>query len=115
MPDLYLYWGAALLVASGLYILVAHDNLVRRLLGLNVLQLGVFVLYIALGFLDGGGVPVLAEGAQDYAAALPHVLILTAIVVSISTTALGLALVIRIYRACNSIEAREIIKRLDCP
>lgn len=115
MPELHLYWAAALLIVIGLYIPIAHDNLLRKLLGLNILQAGVFVLYIALGFLDGGGVPILEPGRQAYAAALPHVLILTAIVVSISTTALGLALAIRIHRACGSIAEHELARRLDCP
>lgn len=99
----------------GLYIPVAHENLVRKLLGLSTLQVGVFLLYIALGFLDGGGVPILETAERSYVAALPHVIILTAIVVGISSVALGLALVIRIYRAAGSIEEHELAERLDCP
>ncbi len=110
-----IYWAGACIIAIGLYILIAHDNLVRKLLGLNVLQVGVFVLYIAFGFLQGGKAPILDAVAQYHVAALPHVLILTAIVVNISTTTLGLALVLRIHLACGSIEEREVTARLGCP
>ncbi len=108
MLELYHYWAVALLMMIGLYIVIAHDNLVRKLIGLNVLQVSVFVLYISLGHVSGGTAPILTEDHHLYASALPHVLILTAIVVGISTTALGLALIVRIHRAFGSIEESEL-------
>jgi len=68
----------------------------------------VFIFYISAGKLEGGTAPILAEGFSRYANPLPHVLILTAIVVGVATTALGLALVVRIHRAYGSIEEHEI-------
>jgi len=106
--SLYHYGVATLLLLAGLYMIIRQDNLVRKLIGLSIVQVGVFVLYISLSHVQGGTAPILAEGYTRYASPLPHVLILTAIVVGISTMALGLALVVRIYRAYGSVGETEI-------
>ena len=105
---LYHYWIVIFLMMAGFYIVVARGNLVTKLVGLNVFQASVFVLYISMGKVAGGTAPIIADGITTYSNPLPHVLILTAIVVGISTTALGLALVIRINRAYGTIEEDEI-------
>lgn len=98
---------------SGLYVVIASHNLVKKIVGLNIFQTSVFILYISMGKVEGGTAPILIEGIPRYANPLPHVLILTAIVVGVATTALGLALVVRIYRAYGSVEEDEIEKRED--
>lgn len=110
---LYNYWLVIILMMIGFYIVIAQPNLVKKLIGLNIFQVSVFVLYISLGKLEGGTVPILSEAYVRYSAPLPHVLILTAIVVGISTTALGLALVIRINKAYGTVEEHEINSRDD--
>jgi multicomponent Na+:H+ antiporter subunit C len=95
----------------GLYILIARGNLIKKLVGLAVFQTSVYLLYIAPGKLIGGTAPIIAEQFRIYSNPLPHVLILTAIVVGVATLALGLALVVRIYEAYGSIEEDEIIER----
>ncbi len=105
---LYNYWIVIFLMMAGFYIVVARGNLVKKLVGLNVFQASVFVLYISMGKVAGGTAPIIADGITTYSNPLPHVLILTAIVVGISTTALGLALVVRINRAYGTIEEDEI-------
>ena len=80
----------------------------KKIIGLNVFQASVFILYISVGKMADGRVPILQEGVSDYSNPLPHVLILTAIVVGVSTTALGLALVVRIREAYDSVEEVEI-------
>ncbi|MBB53165.1 MAG: Na+/H+ antiporter subunit C [Magnetovibrio sp.] len=92
----------------GLYIVIAHGNLIKKIVGLNVFQVSVFLLYITMAKVEGGTAPILAEGIELYSNPLPHVLILTAIVVGVATTALGLALVVRIRNAFGSIEDEEI-------
>jgi multicomponent Na+:H+ antiporter subunit C len=72
------------------------------------IQASVFVLYISMGKVLGGTAPILAPGVQTYSNPLPHVLILTAIVVGVATTALGLALVVRIREAYGTVEDDEI-------
>ncbi len=93
---------------TGFYIVISCGNLVKRLVGLTIFQTSVFILYISMGKVTGGSAPILAEGIEKYSNPLPHVLILTAIVVGIATTALGLALVVRINEAYGTIEEDEI-------
>ena len=102
------YWVVIVLIMTGLYVVMAQTNLVKKVLGLNIFQVAVFILYISMGELAGGTAPILAEGFTRYANPLPHVLILTAIVVGVATTAMALALVIRIYKAYGTIDETEI-------
>ncbi|BDD88151.1 cation:proton antiporter subunit C [Desulfofustis limnaeus] len=105
---LYNYWIVCLLMGIGFYIVIAHENLIKKLIGLTIFQTAVFYLYISMGKISGGTAPILDDKWQLYSNPLPHVLILTAIVVGIATTALGLALVVRIQEAYGSIEEHEI-------
>ena len=106
----YNYWAVIVLMMIGFYIVIAYGNLVKKLIGLNIFQVSVFILYISMGYLEGGTPPIYSEQYAAYSSPLPHVLILTAIVVGIATTALGLALVVRIYKAYGTIEEDEIFK-----
>jgi len=105
------YWIVFALMMTGLYMVVARGNLVKKIIGLNVFQTSVFLLFISMGKVIGGTAPIVVDGADAetvYSNPLPHVLILTAIVVGVATTALGLALVVRIREAYGSIEEDEI-------
>ena len=106
---LYNYWVFAVLLMIGFYAVIARPNMVKKLLGLGIFQAAVFLLYITMDKVEGGTAPIIQKGVTDaiYSNPLPQVLILTAIVVGISTTALGLALVVRIYEAYGSIEEDE--------
>jgi len=105
----YTYWVTILLMAAGLYIMIARGNLVKKLIGLSIFQTSVYLLYIAPGKLIGGTAPIVSVRYEIYSNPLPHVLILTAIVVGIATLALGLAIVVRIREAYGSIEEDEIV------
>lgn len=105
----YGYWATILLMVAGLYIVVARSNLIKKLIGLGIFQTSVYLLYIAPGKLIGGTAPIIAEGFTVYSNPLPHVLILTAIVVGVATLALGLALVVRIHEEYGSIEEDVIL------
>ena len=113
---LYNYWIVVVLMMVGFYIVIAHGNLIKKIVGLTIFQTSVFIFYISMAKVDGGTAPILAEGIKQYSNSLPHVLILTAIVVGIATTALGLALTVRIKEAYGSIEEEEIQEKdnLDC-
>lgn len=104
----YNYWIVIVLMMVGLYIVVSRGNLVKKIIGLNVFQTSVFMLYISMGKVTGGTAPILTDKEELFSNPIPHVLILTAIVVGIATTALGLALVVRIREAYDSIEDDEI-------
>ncbi len=105
---LFNYWVAMVLMMIGFYILIASGNLIKKIIGLNIFQTSIFILYISMGKIKGGAVPILTEGTEIYTNPLPHVLILTAIVVGVATTALALALVVRIKEAYGSIEEDDI-------
>lgn len=107
---LFNYWIVIVLMMIGFYIVISHGNLIKKVVGLNVFQVSVFVFYISMSKVRGGTAPILAEGIEVYTNPLPHVLILTAIVVGVATTALALGLVVRIHDAYGTIEADEIIE-----
>ncbi len=108
--ELYHYWVFAALLMIGFYAVIAKLNLIKKLIGLSIFQAAVFLLYITMGKVEGGTAPILTPGATDplFSNPLPQVLILTAIVVGISTTALGLGIVVRIKEEYGSIEEHEI-------
>jgi len=108
MLGLYNYWIVIILMMAGLYMVIANPNLIKKLIGLNIFQVSVFMLYITMGKVSGGTAPILDKSIKVYSNPLPHVLILTAIVVGVATTALGLALAVRIYESYGTIEEDEI-------
>jgi|TARA_Y100001970_G_C13565240_1_gene523505 multicomponent Na+:H+ antiporter subunit C len=105
------YWIVIILMMTGLFIVISRHNLVKKMVGLTIFQTSVFLFYISLGKVQGGTAPILT-GYKDslYSNPLPHVLILTAIVVGVATTALGLALILRIKSEYGTIEENEIAK-----
>ena len=107
---LYHYWVFAILLMIGFYAVIAKPNLVKKLIGLSLFQAAIFLLYITMGRVDGGTAPIYSKTAEavTFSNPLPQVLILTAIVVGISTTALGLAIIVRIREEYGSIEEDEI-------
>lgn len=105
----YNYWMVVVLMMTGLYIVVSRGNLIKKIVGLNLFQTSVFMLYISMGKIIGGTAPILTGNPDEiYSNPLPHVLILTAIVVGIATTALGLALVVRIRESFGTIEEDDL-------
>ncbi len=110
---LFTYWVVIALMMMGLYVVIAQENLIKKIVGLNIFQVSVFLFYIAMSKVEGGTAPILNTAFEVYSNPLPHVLILTAIVVGVATTALGLALVVRINRAYGTIEDDEIIAQED--
>lgn len=112
------YWLFIILMMTGLYIVVAKGNLVKKIVGLNIFQTAVFMLYISIGKITGGTAPIFPADRTGhveldptivYSNPLPHVLILTAIVVGIATTSLGLALIVRIREEFETIEEEDIV------
>lgn len=105
----YAYAVTIFLMVAGLFIVIARGNLVKKLIGLGIFQTSVYLLYVAPGKLIGGTAPIIDPAFKVYSNPLPHVLILTAIVVGVATLALGLALVVRIRESYNTIEEDEIL------
>lgn len=109
--DHYNQYITVFLMVSGLYIVIARGNMVKKLVGLSLFQTSVYLLYISAGKVDGGTAPIIDPQFIVYSHPLPHVLILTAIVVGVATLAVGLALVVRINEAYGSIEEDEIFSK----
>lgn len=111
---LWHYWAVIILMMIGLHTLIARDNLVKKIMGLSIFQVGVIMFYVAIGKAKGGTAPIVPLDSQlgevVYSSPLPHVLMLTAIVVGISTIALALALIIRIQDAYGTVEEAELNK-----
>lgn len=115
--DRFLYMLVAVLLGVGLYMAISAPNLLRKLIGVNLLQTAVFLLFITMAYVDGGAAPVLSGYAGEgvHASPLPQVIVLTAIVVGVAVTALGLALIVRLHAQYGSIEEDVIeeVRRND--
>ena len=120
----YNYWIYILLMMIGLYAMIAKRNLVKKIIGMNIFQTAIILFYISIGAKRGATIPILGHGAGHGAAAppvdpaayvnpLPHVLMLTAIVVSVATLGVALSLVLRIYRRYGTLEEDEILERVE--
>jgi multicomponent Na+:H+ antiporter subunit C len=107
----YNYIAAVLLMAAGLYLVIGDRNLVKKVIGMNLFQTGIFLFFITTAFVEGGKPPVI-EGEATYVSPLPHVLILTAIVVGVSLTAVALTLVARIYSEYGTLNA-DVLREMD--
>jgi multicomponent Na+:H+ antiporter subunit C len=106
----YNYLAYIALAVIGFYAMIAKNNLIKKIIGMNIFQTAVFLFYITMGKVAGGTAPIVWEGAVRYDNPLPHVLILTAIVVSVSTTAVAFALIIRIHKSFGTIEEDRILE-----
>jgi len=102
------YWLIIALMMVGLYIVIAYANLIKKIIGLSIMQVSVFMLYIGIGYIEGAAIPIIDATTTLYSNPIPHVLILTAIVVGIATVALALAMIIRINEAFGTIEEDEL-------
>lgn len=113
------YWSYIFLFLLGLYAIIVSSNLVRKIIGLSIMQTAVILFFISLGTKRGATVPVLYDHSpvpidpNQVANPLPHALMLTAIVVAVSTLGVGLGLIISIYRSWRTMEERELVEKLE--
>jgi len=105
------YIGAACLFVVGLYTVIAHSNLIKKIIGINIMETSVFLLFVSIGFVRGAGPPVLSSGQTNgaFVNPLPSALILTGIVVGVAITVYGLSMVIQIHQEYGTIELDEIV------
>lgn len=114
------YWFYIILIMTGFYGMMAKNNLMKKLIGMNIFQWAIILYYISIGSKKGGTIPIIdtqaalhhAVRAADYINPLPHVLMLTAIVVGVATTGIALTLLVIIYRKYGTLEEDEIIEAL---
>jgi len=112
----YNYWISVVIMLIGLYAIIVKTNLVKKVIGLTIFQTGIFLFFISLGDIIPGTTYIALDGLKDgitYINPLPTVLILTAIVVSVSVLAYSLSLIIKIYKEFGTIEEDEITEILE--
>lgn len=107
------YLVSVMLMSTGLYITVFDRNVLKKLFGLSIFQTSALILYVSSGYVKGAMLPILVDGITKYHNPLPQVLMLTAIVVGISTTAVGLSIVVKLNRAYGSLDERYILTKTD--
>ncbi len=109
LGDNFYYLTAIILFIIGFHTMLTHNNLIKKLLGLNIMETAIFLLFVSIGYVRGGRAPIIQAG-QDYLYVnpLPSALILTGIVVAVSITAYALSLIIRLYRHYGTLDASEI-------
>lgn len=116
----YNYWIYVVLMMIGFYAMIGKRNLVKKLIGLNIFQTAIILFFVSTGVKRGGGIPIvdkymaLTQGVDPATTAnpLPHVLMLTAIVVGVSVTGVALAMILRIYREYGTLEEDEILEKI---
>ena len=108
----YNYWTVVVLFLIGLYTMIVKKNLIKKFMGLNIMDTAIFLFYISIGDVEGGVAPIIVhEGAEViYVNPLPSVLILTAIVVAVSTTALALSIIIKIYEKYGTLDSERLVE-----
>lgn len=119
----YNYWIYIALMLIGLWAMIAKVNLVKKIIGMNIFQTAIILFYVSIGAKKGGTIPILehAHGhghdyimeADKYINPLPHVLMLTAIVVSVATLGVALALALKVYREHQTLDEDEILSHLS--
>lgn len=107
------YIGAAALFSIGLYMVLVHTNLIKKIIGINIMETSVFLVFVTIGFVRGGRTPIVRDGvaAASYVNPLPSALILTGIVVAVSITVYALSMVVRLHEAYGSVELDEILEK----
>ena len=114
------YWVYIVLMMIGLYGIIAKKNLVKKIIGMNILQTAVILFYISIGAKKNATIPIIEHGhdaahtaatATLYINPLPHVLMLTAIVVAVATLGVALTLVIKIHQQYHTLEENEILEK----
>jgi multicomponent Na+:H+ antiporter subunit C len=106
-----IYWLLFTIMMTGLYVVISHSNLLKKLIGLTVFQVGIFLFFISLGKVTDASAPIISPNVETYSHPLPQVLILTAIVVGVATLAVGLALAVRIFDAYDTVEEDQVLER----
>jgi multicomponent Na+:H+ antiporter subunit C len=118
----YNYWAFIILMMLGLYAMIVKKNLVKKIIGMNIFQTSIILFYISVGAKEQATIPIIEHShgteahqiqAINYINPLPHVLMLTAIVVSVATLGVALALAIRVYRQYGTLEENEIQSQIN--
>ncbi len=106
------HFTAMMLFLIGFFTLLTHSNVIKKVIGLNIMETGVFLFFVASGYIRGGQAPIVRAGVETYVNPLPAALILTGIVIAISITAFSLALIVRLYERFETLDANKMAERI---
>jgi multicomponent Na+:H+ antiporter subunit C len=105
------YFFAIILFVIGFHTMLTHNNLIKKVIGMNIMDTAIFLFFVAIGYIRGGRAPILVPGEDYlYVNPLPSALILTGIVVAVSITAYALSLIVKLYQHYGTIDAEEIMR-----
>ena len=106
----FYYLIAIILFVIGFHTMLSHSNLIKKILGMNIMETAIFLFFVSIGFVEGGRAPIIQPGQDHiYVNPIPSALILTGIVVAVSVTAFALSLIIKIYQHYGTVDAEEIM------
>jgi multicomponent Na+:H+ antiporter subunit C len=108
--DNFIEVGSIVLFAIGFTTLLVHNNLIKKIIGLNIMDTSVFLYFISIGYIDGARAPIFEDGINHYVNPIPSGLMLTGIVVAVSVTAFALALTMRLHSLYGTLELDEIMR-----
>nr|WP_177159647.1 cation:proton antiporter subunit C [Anaerobranca gottschalkii] len=106
----YYYFVSILLFLIGFHTMLTHSNLIKKVIGMNIMETSIFLFFVAIGYVDGKNAPILNEKAVGYINPLPSALILTGLVVGVSLTAFSLSLIVKLYKYYGTLDADEIMR-----
>jgi multicomponent Na+:H+ antiporter subunit C len=107
------YLVAMILFIIGFHTMLTHSNLIKKVIGMNIMETGIFLLFISIGYVRGGSAPIINDSIASYVNPLPSALILTGIVVGVSLTAFSLSMILKIYHYYGTVDSDEIMKIKD--
>ncbi|MFV2040553.1 MAG: cation:proton antiporter subunit C [Candidatus Hydrothermarchaeales archaeon] len=113
----YNYIVASVLFLIGLYTMITRKNLIKKIMGMNIMETSVLLFFISMGSVDGGQAPIIIPGVEGvvYVNPLPQAIVLTAIVVAVSVTGFALALIIKLYKVYGTLDANQIRELREGP
>jgi len=103
------YLVAVILFVVGFHTMLTHNNLIKKIMGMNIMDTAIFLFFVSIGYIRGGQAPIITAGVEHYVNPVPSALILTGIVISVSFTAFALALVVMLYKHYGTLDADKII------
>lgn len=106
----YYYLVAIVLFLIGFHTMLTHSNLIKKVIGMNIMETAVFLFFVSIGYIDGRNAPIIERQGQSFINPLPSALILTGLVVGVSLTAFSLSLVIKLYKYYGTLDADEIMR-----
>lgn len=103
------YLVSVILFIIGFHTMLTHNNLIKKIMGMNIMDTALFLFFVSIGYVRGGQAPIITAGVESYVNPVPSALILTGIVISVSFTAFALALVVKLYQEYKTLDADKIM------